>query len=123
MSDEIVAGGASRHGGDRSFQRDVDWETAKHVVRFGTPTPQDNGMVKHVGRHPKDPDHLVTVVTTPHPKRIVTVWKEHSPIERLVSQQRQQEAQERQRKTTSKARQKEQLEKKRARTPKPKNKK
>jgi hypothetical protein len=122
MSDEVVAGGASRHGGDRSFQRDVDWETAKHVVRYGVPTPQENGNIKHVGRHPKNPDHLVTVITTPHPKRIVTVFKEHSPIAKIESEQRKQQGEEKAKADLSRKRQAEQLAKKRARTPKPKNK-
>lgn len=121
MADEI-AGGASRHGGDRSFERDITWEAVKHVVRAGIPTPQENGNIKHVGRHPSIPDHTITVVTTPHPKRIVTVFKTHSPVAKLISEQRAKEGAERERANKSKARQAEQLAKKRARTPKPKNK-
>jgi len=119
VSDEIT--GATRHGGDRSFQRDVTWEAVRHVVRNGVPTPQENGNTKHVGRHPSIPDHLITVVVSPK-KEIVTTFKTHSPIAAIESQQRAKAQADRERVTKSKSRQAEQLAKKRARTPKPKNK-
>lgn len=119
MSEDLT--GATRHGGDRSFQRDVTWEAVKHVVRSGVPTPQENGNTKHVGRHPSIPDHLITVVVNPR-KQIVTTFTTHSPVAKIESQQRAKQNAERERVTKSRARQAEQLAKKRARTPKPKNK-
>lgn len=79
----------TRHAGDRSFQRDMNWEAVQHVVKHGAQTLQDNGHIKHVGYHNSDTDHEYTVVTTPHPKKIVTVFKNYKPLEKLLSERQQ----------------------------------
>ena len=108
----------TRHAGDRSFQRDLNRKSVQHVVKHGVVTPQDNGMLKHVGRHRDDIDHEYTVITTPQ-KQIVTAWKNHSPYERVLSAQRADATKSGEAKAsadTSRRRQKEALERKRAKS-------
>lgn len=117
------------HAGDRSFERDMSWPAVQHVIKHGQQTLQDNGNIKHVGYHKSDTDHEYTVVTTPHPKDIVTVFKNYQPLEKLLSERQQANKDEasargvEQEKTnTSARRQKLQLKKKRLRSAKNNNK-
>ena len=69
---------ASYHAGDRSFQRDVDYRLAKTTVEKGRSTIQDNGNILHERRDPDNIDHVIKVITTPHPKKIITVIRDKS---------------------------------------------
>lgn len=69
---------ASGHAGDRSFQRNVDYRLAMHVVKHGGSTVQDNGNILHEARDPNNEDHVIKVITTPHPKKIITVIRDTS---------------------------------------------
>jgi hypothetical protein len=117
------------HAGDRSFERDMNWAAVQHVVKHGAQTQQDNGNIKHVGYHKSDTDHEYTVVTTPHPKHIVTVFKNYKPLEKLLSERQQREkaeasarGAEKERANTTARRQALQREKKRLRSAKNNNK-
>ena len=68
----------SKHAGDRSFERNVDWKLANHVIRTGGQTEQEDGSILHVARDPNNLDHRIKVVTTPHPKKIITVIRDTS---------------------------------------------
>jgi deoxyribodipyrimidine photolyase len=66
----------SYHAGDRSFERDVDYRLASKVVKEGRQTVQKNGNILHEDRDPDNIDHVIKVITTPHPKKIVTVIRD-----------------------------------------------
>lgn len=66
----------SYHAGDRSFERDVDYRLASKVVKEGRQTTQENGNILHEDRDPDNIDHVIKVITTPHPKKIVTVIRD-----------------------------------------------
>lgn len=68
----------SRHAGDRSFERNIDHKLATHVIRTGAQSIQPNGHILHEARDPNNIDHVIKVVTTPHPKKIVTVIRDTS---------------------------------------------
>lgn len=116
----------SRHAGDRSFERNIDATLANHVIRTGGQTVQENGNILHVARDPNNIDHVIKVITTPHPKKIVTVIRDTSrPFSEEQASAKEEvkaKAEAAERVNRSKRNRKAQLEKKRARTPKPKNK-
>jgi predicted lipoprotein len=116
----------SRHAGDRSFERNIDATLVNHVIRTGGQTVQPNGHILHIARDPNNIDHRIKVITTPHPKKIVTVIRDTSlPFAEEQASAKadvKAEADAKARVNKSKANRKAQLEKKRARTPKPKNK-
>jgi hypothetical protein len=116
----------SRHAGERSFERNIDAPLANHVIRTGSQTLQPNGHILHQARDPNNIDHIIQVVTTPHPKKIVTVIrktdKPFSEEQALAKAKAKEEGEAKARANRSAANRKAQLEKKRARTPKPKNK-
>jgi hypothetical protein len=119
----------TKHAGDRSFERDMSWPAVQHVIKHGAQTQQDDGTIKHVGYHKSDTDHEYTVVTTPHPKEIVTVFKNYQPLEKLLSERQQAnkaeasaKGAEKERANTSARRQALQREKKRLRSAKNNNK-
>ena len=97
-----------------------------HVIRTGRQSLQPNGHILHEARDPNNIDHVIKVVTTPHPKKIVTVIRDTSrPFAQEQAQAKARATEEgkaKERVNTSKRNQKAQREKKRARTPKPKNK-
>ena len=66
----------SYHAGDRSFERDVDYRLASNVVKSGRQTTQENGNILHEDRDPDNIDHVIKVITTPHPKKIITVIRD-----------------------------------------------
>ena len=66
----------SYHAGFRSFERDVDYRLASNVVKSGRQTIQENGNILHEDRDPDNIDHVIKVITTPHPKKIVTVIRD-----------------------------------------------
>lgn len=68
----------SRHAGDRSFERNIDATLVNHVIRTGGQTVQPNGNILHMARDPNNIDHRIKVVTTPHPKKVVTVIRDTS---------------------------------------------
>lgn len=117
----------SRHAGDRSFERNITGPLAQKVISQGVQSLQPNGHIMHQMRDPDNIDHIIKVVTTPHPKHIVTVIRDTSKPyrETVLSQQQhtQAEASAKASKDKSKSNRKAQLEKKRLRTPPPKNKK
>lgn len=119
---------ATLHASDRSWERDIPWETVKHVAENGISSPskdRDDRMVTEA-RDPENIDHVIKVVTDRPATRFVTVIRDTSrPFkDTLIAKQLADKKvhDEKVRVSTSKARQKAQLEKKRARTPKPKNK-
>lgn len=69
---------ASQHAGDRSFERNIDHTLVNHVIRTGGQTIQNNGNILHVARDPNNIDHIIKVITTPHPKKIITVIRDTS---------------------------------------------
>ena len=117
---------ASYHAGDRSFERDVDYRLASNVVKTGRQTLQENGNILHEDRDPNNIDHVIKVVTTPHPKKIVTVIRDKTrPFAEEQARAKADKAAEgaaKASKDKSKANRKAQLEKKHKRNP-PKNKK
>ena len=68
----------SYHAGERSFGRDVDYRLAQKIVSEGRSTIQKNGNILHEDRDPNNIDHVIQVITTPHPKKIVTVIRDTS---------------------------------------------
>lgn len=108
------------HAGDRSFQRNIDAPLANHVIRTGRQTLQPNGHILHEARDPNNIDHIIQVVTTPHPKKIITVIrktdKPFSEEQAYANAKAEAEAKARARANTSAARQAEQKAKKRARS-------
>lgn len=116
----------SRHAGDRSFERDIDATLANHVIRTGGQTIQPNGHIMHIARDPNNIDHIIKVVTTPHPKKIVTVIRDTSrPFAEEQAEAKAEgtaRGEAKEKVNRLKRNQKNQLAKKRARTPKPKNK-
>ena len=117
----------SYHAGDRSFERDVDYRLASNVVKTGRQTLQENGNILHEDRDPNNIDHVIKVITTPHPKKIVTVIRDKTrPFAEEQARAKADKAAEGAAKAKidkTKAARKAQLEKKRLRTPPPKNKK
>ena len=78
---------SSGHGGDRSFERNIDWNLANHIIRTGGQRIQANGNILHEGRDPNNKDHVIQVITTPHPKKIITVIRDTSrPWSQVVAQ-------------------------------------
>ena len=114
---------ASYHAGDRSFQRDVPYRLAKDTVEKGSSEIQQNGLILHERRDPDNIDHVIKVITTPHPKKIVTVIRDKTrPFaeeKALAKAKAGEEGAVKASKDKSKANRKAQLAKKRARTPKP----
>jgi hypothetical protein len=110
----------SRHAGDRSFERDISGPLAQKVINEGAQSIQDNGHIMHQMRDPDNIDHIIKVVTTPHPKKIVTVIRDTSKPyrESVLSQQQHVKAQAEAKSNSdkSKANRKAQLEKKRLRS-------
>lgn len=110
----------SRHAGDRSFERDISGPLAQKVINEGAQSIQDNGHIMHQMRDPDNIDHIIKVVTTPHPKKIVTVIRDTSKPyqESVLSQQQHVKAQAEAKASSdkSKANRKAQLEKKRLRS-------
>lgn len=110
----------SRHAGDRSFERDISGPLAQKTINEGAQTLQPNGHIMHQMRDPNNIDHIIKVVTTPHPKKIVTVIRDTSKPykESVLSQQQQTQAQAEAKRSQdkSKANRKAQLEKKRLRS-------
>lgn len=51
---------------------------ARDTVEKGRSTIQDNGNILHERRDPNNIDHVIKVITTPHPKKIVTVIRDKS---------------------------------------------
>jgi hypothetical protein len=111
----------SYHAGDRSFQRNIDYRLATHVVKHGGQTIQDNGNILHEARDPDNPDHVIKVVTTPHPKKIVTVIRDTSrpfkDVQLAKQKDKEKKTEEVQSANRSKRNQKAQLAKKRLRNP------
>jgi len=66
----------SYHAGDRSFERDVNYRLASNVVKSGRQTIQENGNILHEDRDSDNIDHVIKVITTPHPKKIITVIRD-----------------------------------------------
>jgi hypothetical protein len=109
----------SRHAGDRSFQRDVNWEHVKLAMTSGRVTQGDNGNYIHEVRHPDNPEHVIKVVTSPDRKKIVSVMiKQNQGNPALSMQQAKEKANaERVRQQTTAQRQAERLAKKHKRNP------
>jgi hypothetical protein len=100
-------------------------DEANYVVQRGTKTDLGNGQTRHVGRHPQNPDHKITIVTAsvnnkPH---IIKAYRELMPMQEIVDASKKRSAETKARKDRSAAAQAAQLAKKRARTPAPNNKK
>ena len=121
-----LAFSTTAHAGDRSFERNIDATLAKHVIDHGSQTLQPNGLIMHIARDPKNIDHVIKVVTTPHPKTLVTAIRDTShPYQESVLSQTQhakEEADAKEKVNRSRANKKAQLKKKRERTPPPNNK-
>lgn len=100
-------------------------DEASFVIQRGTRTELPNGTVRHVGRHPQNPDHKLTIVTASlnGKKHIVDSRREHAPMQAEINQAKQRVAAEKARKDRSAKAKSDQLAKKRARTPAPNNKK
>ena len=111
--------GASRHAGDRSFQRDVTWQHVKLALTSGRVTKGENGNLVHDVRDPDNAEHVIRVVTSPDRKNIITAIRRENmgnPAQSL-EQAKQRETAAKQRQQTSAQRQAEQLAKKRRRNP------
>lgn len=100
-------------------------DEASYVVQRGTKEDLGNGQTRHVGRHPQNPDHKITIVTAkvngkPH---VIKASRELMPMKEIVDATKKREAEVKARKDRTASAQKAQLAKKRLRTPAPKNKK
>ena len=119
---------ATLHAGDRSWERDVDWETVKHVAIHGTsmPSKSDPNVMITEHRDPNNLDHHIKIVTDRPATKIITVIRDTSRPMKDVELRQQQQAAAAQAQVESKQRsarnRKAQLEKKHKRNP-PKNKK
>lgn len=117
----------SGHSSSRSWERDIPWDTVKHVMLHGTSTISKNNENRMVteSRDPNNLDHVIKVVTDHSPATgIYTVIRDTSRPFKDVQISQQIRRQEQHETTVAKpARTRknkaEQLEKKRARTPKP----
>ena len=110
---------ASRHAGDRSFERNVTWEHVKLALSSGRVTKADNGNLVHDVRDPDNVEHVIRVVTSPDRKKIVTAIRRQNmgnPAQSL-EQSKLRETAAKQRQQTSAQRQAEQLAKKHRRNP------
>ena len=109
------------HAGDRSFQRNIDAPLANHVIRTGRQTLQPNGHILHEARDPNNIDHVIQVVTTPHPKKIITVIRKtdrpFSQEQAYAKAKATQQGQQQERANRSARNKKAQLEKKHRRNP------
>lgn len=56
----------------------MDYRLAMHVIKHGGSTIQKNGNILHEDRDPNNEDHVIKVITTPHPKKIITVIRDTS---------------------------------------------
>lgn len=111
--------GASRHAGDRSFQRDVTWQHVKLALTSGRVTKGENGNLVHDVRDPDNAEHVIRVVTSPDRKNIITAIRRENmgnPAQSL-EQSKLRETAAKQRQQTSAQRQAAQLAKKRLRNP------
>lgn len=82
----------SRHAGDRSWERDVDWETVKHVGLHGTSSVSNSDPKSLVTekRDPKNLDHHIQIVTDRPATKIITVIRDTSrPMKDVVLSQQQ----------------------------------
>lgn len=119
---------ASLHAGDRSWERDVDWDTVKHVATHGTTSvsKSDPNALVTEHRDPKNLDHHIKIVTDRPATKIITVIRDTSRPMKDVELRQQQQAAAAQAQVESKQRsarnKKAQLEKKHKRNP-PKDKK
>ena len=100
-------------------------DEASYVVQRGTKTDLGNGQTRHTGRHPQNPDHVVTIVTAtvnnkPH---IIKASRELIPRQQINDASKKREAEAKASRDRTASAQKAQLAKKRARTPAPNNKK
>ena len=111
--------GASRHAGERSFQRNVTWEHVKLALSSGRVTKGENGNLVHDIRDPHNVEHVIRVATSPDGQKIITaVRRENMGNPALSAEQaKQRETAEKQRQQTSAQRQAAQLAKKRLRNP------
>ena len=110
---------ASRHAGDRSFERDVTWEHVKLALASGRVTKAENGNLVHDVRDPDNVEHVIRVVTSPDRKKIVTAIRRKNmgnPAQSL-EQSKLRETAEKQRQQTSAERQAARLAKKHLRNP------
>mgnify|MGYP006298426293 FL=1 len=83
---------ASIHAGDRSWQRDIPWETFKHVAMNGTSSPSKNDPSKLITEHrdPNNRDHVIKVVTDNPATKIITVIRDTSrPFSNVLLSQKQ----------------------------------
>ena len=116
----------SAHASGRSWDRSVDWETAKHVANHGTSVPHktdENKMITE-GRDPKNKDHTIKIATDRPATRVFTVIRDTSrPFNpNLSAEQAAAEHQKVARAQTSAQRQKLQKQKKQLRSAKANNK-
>ena len=116
----------SAHASGRSWDRSVDWDTAKHAANHGTSVPHksDEGKLVTEGRDPKQKDHTIRIVTDNPPKTVITVIRDTSrPFNpNLSAEQAAAEHQKVARAQTSAQRQKMQKQKKQLRSAKANNK-
>ena len=116
----------SAHANQRSWDRSVDWATAKHVANHGTSVPHktdENKMITE-GRDPNNKDHTIKIATDRPATRVFTVIRDTSrPFNpNLSAQQAAAEHQVVARAQTSAQRQKLQKQKKQLRSAKASNK-
>ena len=116
----------TRHASERSWDRSVNFETAKHVANHGTSVPHktDNGKLITEGRDPSEKNHTIRIVTDNPPVHVFTVIRDTSrPYNpNLSAQQAADEHKEVARAQTSAQRQKLQKQKKQLRSAKASNK-
>ncbi len=111
--------GASRHAGDRSFQRDVTWQHVKLALTSGRVTKGENGNLVHDVRDPDNAEHVIRVVTSPDRTKIITAIRRENmgnPAQ-SAEQAKLRETAAKQRAQTSAQRQAERLAKKHLRNP------
>ncbi len=111
--------GASRHAGDRSFERNVTWEHVKLALTSGRVTKAENGNLVHDVRDPDNAEHVIRVVTSPDRKKIVTAIRRQNMGNPSLSaeQAKQREQAQKVKAQTSAQRQAAQLAKKHLRNP------
>ncbi len=111
--------GASRHAGERSFERNVTWNHVKLALTSGRVTKAPNGNLVHDVRDPDNAEHVIRVVTSPDRKKIVTAIRRENmgnPAQ-SVEQAKQREQAQKVKEQTTAQRQAEQLAKKHRRNP------
>ena len=116
----------TRHSTERSWDRSVNFETAKHVANHGTSVPHktEKGKLVTEGRDPQEKNHTIRIVTDNPPAHVITVIRDTSrPYNpNLSAQQAADEHKEVARAQTSAQRQKLQKQKKQLRSAKASNK-